>query len=138
MKETPTIHLSGDHESEKIKDEIDLVIDVDIPKLAGERGFDEEATKYLLEELHTVDNRTYLWLSLIMEEIRLSQRPANKRELRKIISGLPRSLIDAYDGILKRCRHPDLARQLLYIILAAREPLTIDDMKIASALASEF
>jgi hypothetical protein len=138
MKETPTIHLSGDHESEKIKDEIDLVIDVDIPKLAGERGFDEEATKYLLEELHTVDNRTYLWLSLIMEEIRLSQRPANKRELRKIISGLPRSLIDAYDGILKRCRHPDLARQLLHIILAAHEPLTVDDMKITTALASDF
>lgn len=138
MKEAPTIHLSGDHESEKIKDEIDLVIDVSIPKLAAERGFDENATRYLLEELHTVDNRTYLWLSLIMDEIRLSERPANKRELKKIISGLPRSLIDAYDKILKRCRHPDLARQLLHIILAAREPLTVDDMKIATALASDF
>ncbi|KAJ5197517.1 hypothetical protein N7449_007996 [Penicillium cf. viridicatum] len=138
MKETPTIHLSGDHESEKIKDEIDLVIDDTIPKLAAERGFDEKATKYLLEELHTVDNRTYLWLSLIMDEIRLSERPANKRELKKITSGLPRSLIDAYDKILKRCRHPDLARQLLHIILAAREPLTVDDMKIATALASDF
>lgn len=138
IKETPTIHLSGDHESEKIKSEIDLVIDVNVPKLASERGFDEEATKHLLEELHTVDNRTYLWLSLIMDEIRLSERPANKRELQKIISGLPRSLIDAYDAILKRCRHPDLARQLLHIILAAREPLTVDDMKIATALASDF
>lgn len=138
IKETPTIHLSGDHESEKIKSEIDLVIDVNVPKLAAERGFDEEATKHLLEELHTVDNRTYLWLSLIMDEIRLSERPANKRELQKIISGLPRSLIDAYDAILKRCRHPDLARQLLHIILAAREPLTVDDMKIATALASDF
>ncbi|KAJ5553045.1 hypothetical protein N7494_002423 [Penicillium frequentans] len=138
IKEAPTIHLSGDRESEKIKDEIDLVIDVKIPKLATERGFDEEATKYLLKELHTVDNRTYLWLSLIMEEIRLSERPANKRELQKIISGLPRSLIDAYDAILRRCRHPDLARQLLHIILAAREPLTVDDMKIATALASDF
>ncbi|KAJ5902311.1 hypothetical protein N7495_002839 [Penicillium taxi] len=138
MKETPTIHLSGDHESEKIKDEIDLVIDTEIPKLAAERGFDKEATKYLLEELHEVENRTYLWLSLIMDEIRLSERPANKRELQKIISGLPRSLIDAYEGILKRCRHPDLARQILSIILAAREPLTVDDMKIATALASDF
>ncbi|OQD71732.1 hypothetical protein PENPOL_c001G05426 [Penicillium polonicum] len=138
MKETPTIHLSGDHESERIKDEIDLVIDVKIPKLAAERGFDEKATKYLLEELHTVDNRTYLWLSLIMDEIRLSERPANKRELKRIISALPRSLIDAYDKILKRCRHPGLARQLLHIILAAREPLTVDDMKIATALASDF
>lgn len=138
MKEAPTIHLSGDHESERIKDEIDLVIDVSIPKLAAERGFDEKATKYLLEELHTVDNRTYLWLSLIMDEIRLSERPANKRELKKIISGLPRSLIDAYDKILKRCRDPDLAKQLLHIILAAREPLTVDDMKIATVLASDF
>lgn len=86
MKEAPTIHLSGDHESEKIKDEIDLVIDVSIPKLAAERGFDERATKYLLEELHTVDHRTYLWLSLIMDEIRLSERPANKRELKKRLS----------------------------------------------------
>jgi hypothetical protein len=105
-----------------------------LPKGASNEG----AAKYLLEELHTVNNRMYLWLSLIMDEIRLSERPANKRELQNIILGLPRSLIDAYDGILTRCRHPDLARQLLYIILAAREPLTIDDMKIASALASEF
>ncbi|KAJ5979350.1 hypothetical protein N7501_002692 [Penicillium viridicatum] len=138
MKETPTIHLSGDHESERIKDEIDLVIDVKIPKVAAERGFDEKATKYLLEELHTVDNRTYLWLSLIMDEIRLSERPANKRELKRIISALPQSLIDAYDKILKRCRHPSLARQLLHIILAAREPLTVEDMKIATALASDL
>ncbi|KAJ5690844.1 hypothetical protein N7462_005236 [Penicillium macrosclerotiorum] len=138
MKEAPTIHLSGDHESAKIKKEIDVVIDAKIPKLAAERGFDEQATKYLLKELHAVDNRTYLWLSLIMEEIRLSERPANKRELKKIISALPRSLIDAYDAILKRCRHPDLARQLLHIILAAREPLAVDDMKIATALANDF
>ncbi|KAJ5986958.1 hypothetical protein N7451_011323, partial [Penicillium sp. IBT 35674x] len=138
IKEAPTIHLSGDDESEKIKDEIDLVIDVRVPKLATERGFDEEATKYLLKELHTVDNRTYLWLSLIMEEIRLSERPASKRELQKIISGLPRSLIDAYDAILRRCRHPDLARQLLHIILAAREPLAVNDMRIATALANDL
>lgn len=138
IKEAPTIHLSGDLESEKIRDEIDLVIDVRVPKLATDKGFDEEATNYLLKELHTVDNRTYLWLSLIMEEIRLSERPANKRELQKIISGLPRSLIDAYDAILRRCRHPDLARQLLHIILAAREPLAVDDMKIATALANDF
>ncbi|KAJ5389846.1 uncharacterized protein N7496_000914 [Penicillium cataractarum] len=47
MKEAPTIHLSGDHESEKIKDEIDHVINVDIPRLAAQKGFDEEATEYL-------------------------------------------------------------------------------------------
>ena len=40
MKETPTIHLSGDQESERIKDEINHVIDVDIPKLAARKGFD--------------------------------------------------------------------------------------------------
>ncbi|KAJ5985268.1 hypothetical protein N7522_012464 [Penicillium canescens] len=114
MKETPTIHLSGDQESERIKDEINHVIDVDIPKIAARKGFDGEATEYLLEQFHQVDNRTYLWLSLVMEEIRLSERPANKRELRKITSDLPRSLVDAFDAILKRCRHRELARQLLH------------------------
>lgn len=138
MKEAPTIHLSGDQESEKIKDEIDHVIDFDIPKLAARKGFDEEATQYLIEQLHQVDNRTYLWLSLIMEEIRLSERPANKRELCKIITDLPRSLLDAFDAILKRCRHQELARQLLHIILAAREPLTVEDMRIAIALAGDL
>ncbi|KAL4928200.1 uncharacterized protein BDV17DRAFT_264963 [Aspergillus undulatus] len=138
MEETPTIHLSGDHESEKIKNEINHVIDVEIPELAAKKGFDEEATKYLLDELHSVDNRTYLWLKLITEEIRLSERPANKREVRKIISDLPRSLLDAFYAILKRCRNAELARQLLHIILAAREPLTVDDMKIATALAGDL
>jgi ankyrin repeat protein len=138
MKETPTIHWSGDQESERIKVEINHVIDVDIPKLAARKGFDGEATEYLLEQLHQVDNRTYLWLNLVIEEIRLSERPANKRELRKIISDLPQSLVDAFDAILKRCRHRELARQLLHIILAAREPLTVDDMRIATALAGDL
>ncbi|KAJ5725089.1 uncharacterized protein N7483_006446 [Penicillium malachiteum] len=138
MKETPTIHLSGDHESEKIKEEIDHVVDVDIPKLAAERGYDEEATNWLVEKLHSVENRTYLWLSLIREEIRLSERPSNRRELHKIISNLPPSVMDAFDSILKRCRHPELARQLLHIILAAHEPLSVDDMKIATVLASDL
>ncbi|KAJ5389845.1 uncharacterized protein N7496_000913 [Penicillium cataractarum] len=47
-------------------------------------------------------------------------------------------MIDAFDAILKRCRDPELARQLLHIILAAKEPLAVDDMRIATALACDL
>lgn len=138
IQKAPVIHLSGDHESQKIKEEIDNVISDEVPKLAAAKGYDDEATDFLMGELLAVDNRTYLWLSLIMEEIRFSERPANKRELFKIISALPKSLIDAFDANLKRCRHPELARQIFHIILAAREPLSVEDMKVATALAADF
>lgn len=138
IQEVPTIHLSGDEESAGISSKIDRVTIANVRKLAGEKGFDRYTTEFLLDKLLDVKNRTYLWLSLIMDEIRTSRRRGNRREIERLVSELPRSVVDAYDSILNKSRDKQLARELLHIILAARTPLSLKEMSVATALAGDF
>lgn len=138
IQEVPTIHLSGDEESAGISSEIDRVTIANVQKLAGEKGFDQDTTKFLQDKLLQVENRTYLWLSLIMEEIRTSHRRGNRREIEKLVSDIPRSVMDAYDSILNKSRDKQLARELLHIVLAARTPLSLKEMSVATALAGDL
>ena len=68
-----TIHLSGDDESDLIKEEIDLVIHSEVSAIASERCFDRETEDFLLTQLLSIENRTYLWLHLILDQIRNSE-----------------------------------------------------------------
>jgi ankyrin repeat protein len=138
IQEVPTIHLSGDEESAGISSEIDRVTIAKVQQLAGEKGFDQATTQFLLDKLLQVENRTYLWLSLIMDEIRTSHRRANRREIERLVSELPRSVMDAYDSILSKSRDKQLARELLHIILAAKTPLSLEEMGVATALAGDL
>ncbi|KAF3400789.1 hypothetical protein DPV78_005126 [Talaromyces pinophilus] len=138
IQEVPTIHLSGDEESAGISSEIDRVTIASVQKLAGEKGFDQDTTNFLLEKLLDVENRTYLWLSLIMDEIRTSHRRGNRREIERLVSELPRSVMDAYDSILNKSRDKQLARELLHIILSAKTPLSLEEMSVATALAGDL
>jgi ankyrin repeat protein len=138
IQEVPTIHLSGDEESADISSEIDQVTIANVQKLAGEKGLDQNTTSFLLEKLLQVENRTYLWLSLILDEIRTSHRRGNRREIERLVSELPRSVMDAYDSILNKSRDKQLARELLHIILAAKTPLSLEEMSIATALAGDL
>ena len=138
VQEVPTIHLSGDEESAGISSEIDRVTVANVQKLAGEKGFDQDTTKFLQDKLLEVENRTYLWLSLIMEEIRTSHRRGNRREIERLVSDIPRSVMDAYDSILNKSRDKQLARELLHIILAAKTPLSLEEMSVATALAGDL
>ncbi|EEA28223.1 hypothetical protein TMatcc_003457 [Talaromyces marneffei ATCC 18224] len=138
IQEVPTIHLSGDEESAGISSEIDRVTITKVQQLAGEKGFDHDTTEFLLDKLLQVENRTYLWLSLLMEEIRTSHRRGNRREIERLVSELPRSVMDAYDSILNKSRDKQLARELLHIILAAKRPLSLEEMSVATALAGDL
>ncbi|EED23356.1 hypothetical protein TSTA_067850 [Talaromyces stipitatus ATCC 10500] len=61
-----------------------------------------------------------------------------KGRLKKPVSELPRSVMKAYDLILKKSRDKKLARDLLRIIFAARTPLTLKEMSVALALAGDL
>lgn len=68
------INLAGESEAEMeaIRLEIDLVIREKIKQfdeLRKHRGIDDSAHKILLDHLLQVDNRTYLWVTLIVPEL---------------------------------------------------------------------
>lgn len=70
-KSLPTIHLSGENEvnADKISNEIDLVIKERVGDI-GERAFlQPEECDYVIKQLTSVPNRTYLWVSLALNVV---------------------------------------------------------------------
>lgn len=127
--EVPTIHLSGEGEEQvaKITCEIDLVIR---SRVDGMYRLGPQEKKVLSDELTKVDNRTYLWVHLVLGQ--MDRTPfLSQGRIRSTAQSLPRTLDEAYDSVLSKCREPELTKKLLHIILAAKQPLTIQDMAVA-------
>ncbi|KUJ15374.1 uncharacterized protein LY89DRAFT_719937 [Mollisia scopiformis] len=131
IKDFPSIHLKGEQESDTISEEINLVIQKRVPEIAVDPELSPEAQQSLLENLLSVQNRTYLWLHLIFEAILKSLGATSAKGLAKIIKQLPESVDEAYDKILAKASDPQVCRKLLHIILAAREPLSIAQVNVA-------
>ena len=133
-----SIQLTGENEveMEAISVEIDLVVREKIKQFHGVRllrGINDSAHEVLSERLQTVENRTYLWIALIFPELEKCAGFSEKKLL-AVIRNLPKTVHDAYEGILSRSTDLKRARRLLSIVLGARRPLTLDEMNIALAI----
>ena len=142
IEDMTSISLKGEEESENISREIDLVIRHEVPKLAKAREppLTLQVQDNLIERLTTISHRTYLWLHLILEEIR-EGLSSTSTGLRKIISSMPRSIEEAYEKILARVEErgcASQARRLLHVVLGAERPLTLAEMNIAMTIDGEI
>ena len=137
IRQFPTIHLSGDDESDLIKEEIDLVIQSEVSAIASERCFDTETEEYLLKQLLIIENRTYLWLHLILDQIRSSDNAGNKKAIRKEIQSIPHSVSKAYESILAKTKDRSLATRLLHFIVGAETALTLEELNVAMSIEDE-
>lgn len=124
-----TLRLARENESGKLKNEIDLVIKDKVADIAKRKKLNQKTRQRLQERLIETENRTYLWLHLMLPglENTLIRNPSDVDHEIDHLS----SLDDAYEAILSRSPRPEQARRLLYIIVAAVRPLTIHEMNIA-------
>ena len=136
-----SISLRGDEESEKIRREIDLVIDDQIPRIfkSFEYPVKPEVQEELVKHLKNMTHRTYLWLHLIKDVIQNSLEHTKGR-LISLIQRVPDTVNQAYESILNRAKDQDLAsgKALLSIIVAAVRPLTLREMNIALAIEEKL
>ena len=137
IRQFPIIHLSGDDESDLIKEEIDLVIQSEVSATASERCFDRETEEYLLKQLLNIENRTYLWLHLILDQIRNSENAGNKKAIRREIQAIPQSVSKAYEAILVKTKDRPLATKLLHIIIGAETALTLKELNVAMSVEED-
>ena len=138
IKDLTSISLKGEEESEKISREIDLVIDDLIPRISSARDYPLEPNVQdsLIAHLKSIKHRTYLWLHLILDVIDKALH-STKARLERLVKKIPRSVEDAYEGILKRINDSEKAEQakrLLSIVMAANRPLTLREMNVALAI----
>ncbi|KAJ9238315.1 hypothetical protein DTO169E5_4859 [Paecilomyces variotii] len=132
----PDIHLRGEMENDQIHHEIDLVIKLRVEELATTLSLRHDVAQSIEKRLLGMEHRTYLWLCSAMDNIcatfRNSLRP-DKVPIRLI----PSSVNTAYEMILSRVPggQEQTARKILQIIVAARRPLTLEEMAMALGIA---
>ncbi|PGH16432.1 hypothetical protein AJ79_01763 [Helicocarpus griseus UAMH5409] len=128
----PVIHLSGESEveMEKISKEIDIVIKARVKDICAKLRLKDDEKEILLQELMRVPNRTYLWVRLTLDVVE-GDIDISKNRITEIARNLPKTLDDAYEGILSKSRNVNEAKRLLHIIVAAARPLTLKEMNVA-------
>ena len=127
-----TIRLAGEDESEAVQREIDLVIKDRVPRVSRQLRLDSVTQNVLQQRLLDTENRTYLWLHLILEDIvKRSFKVKTPQRMEKFLEMLPATVHDAYERILEQSPDHDDARKLLQIVLAAQRPLKLEEINIA-------
>jgi ankyrin repeat protein len=132
----PAIRLRGEQENDQIHAEINRVIHVRISQLADELGLRESTSARLEQNLLAMEHRTYLWLHLAIDDIRMILRDSFRPD-EESIESVPSSVEDAYEKILARvakAQHHKV-KLILQIIVGARRPLAVGEMAIALGLA---
>jgi hypothetical protein len=133
----PTIRLRGEEENDQIHQEIDLVIQMRVAKMAKDLGLETEIKSQLGKKLLEMEHRTYLWLYLAIENIYETLRD-NMRPEETSIKSLPSTVEDVYEKILSRVskKQKDSVQRILQIVVGARRPLTIKEMAIALGIST--
>jgi ankyrin repeat domain-containing protein 50 len=133
VHKVPEIRLAGEGESKAIGEEIKLVTSSRVRQIAIDRSLTRRAQEAIEAKLLGIPNRTYLWLHLILDEIR-ETFDCTERQLSKLIDELPESMHEAYERILARSKSKVEARRILQIVIAATRPLTLREMDVVLAI----
>jgi ankyrin repeat protein len=133
----PIIRLHGEEENDQIRAEINHVIEIRVSQLEAEHRFKKDLRVRLTRKLLLMRHRTYLWLHLAMDAIRIALTSPRPDE--EAIEAVPLSVEAAYEDILDRVpkERKDDARTILKIVIGARRPLTVAEMALAFGAATD-
>ena len=136
-----SVRLMGESEGEMstIQKEISLVIDKKVENFRKKRqqyNIHDDTHDEVSKRLAQIENRTYLWVSLIFPELEKNVR-SNQGNLLQVIKALPSTVQEAYEKILNDSTDTAKARKLLHIVLAGQKPFTLQEMNTALAITED-
>ncbi|KAI1402880.1 hypothetical protein F4819DRAFT_260972 [Hypoxylon fuscum] len=134
----PNIQVHGEDESETIRQEINAVITARVAKFTRVKNLKDDTRDHLQEKLLSLDHRTYLWVYLVFEHLEKSTFRKTRKGIDEAIDKLPGSVYEAYERILSKSLKNTEARKAFLILLAAKRPLTIEEMQVAMNTNVEF
>ncbi|KAL2819476.1 hypothetical protein BJX63DRAFT_439011 [Aspergillus granulosus] len=137
-KHMPTIHLSGENEEnvETISHEIDLVIKERVKDIGERNSLQPDECDFIYEQLTSVRNRTYLWVSLTLNVVEERTPEFSRGSVRRVIHDIPKDVDAAYSRILDHSPDHIKARRLLHLVIAAERPLNLEELSLALALSA--
>ncbi|EON65772.1 hypothetical protein W97_05011 [Coniosporium apollinis CBS 100218] len=134
----PAIRLKAELELNTIDHDIELVVRSKIRRIGRSGSMSEQMQCELETNLLASADRTFLWVSLILELLERSPR-GSKHALQNLIDTLPEGLDAVYEKILTKAAPEgpdrDYVTKLLHLILGAARPLSLEEMNIALAIS---
>ncbi|PLB50853.1 hypothetical protein P170DRAFT_316896, partial [Aspergillus steynii IBT 23096] len=129
----PHIHIPGESQSSMISEEVNRAIGHKVEQLTK---LSTKNKQYLKERLLAVENRTYLWVSLVIEFIRTRRIRNTKDGVSNALNNLPMSVYEAYESILSKSDRGDdvFVVKALNLVLAAVNPLSLTEMNVAMGM----
>jgi hypothetical protein len=129
------IRLRGEDETDAISDDVSKVVDAKI-EIMTRQGLPMDILEQFQAELIARADRTFLWVSLILELLELKVLTgASRRELDELLRN--KDIYKIYGELLSANKNQSGARKLLRIILGATRPLTIEEVSVALATPVE-
>ena len=120
----------------QIAKDVDEALETEVQQLFKARK--PEVQKCVLRYLRESDNKTYLWLYLMLEQLRTKSK-ADISKIEQVFQNPPKTLAEAYQSILDEVsanQDTELALDILKLVLAAERPLTLQEINIAHHLKS--
>jgi ankyrin repeat domain-containing protein 50 len=135
IMDIPNVRLKVEDEIENIRGDVELVVKERVSKVASQTGCSEDTKEWLERRLVSNADRTFLWISLVLDMLQESAE-ASQKAFEERLRGLPDGLNDTYTQILEHVRQRDRhkAKIMLQIIVTARRPLTLNELNIAWAI----
>ena len=126
------IRLRAEDETDNIGNDVTTVIEYKIEDLV-ESGLPREFLKVAQHELIARADRTFLWVSLVLNLLEEKvEAGASRRELYEVLK--TRDIYSIYGQLLECRSHSQRSRKLLNIILAAARALTLEEISVALAV----
>jgi hypothetical protein len=142
----PEIRLAGkeDDVANDIAEEIKIVVDKRIDQICDAFHLTKKKRNLMKTNLGAAPGRTYLWITLVFDDLLKKTSGINKEYIESFIKNPPEDVNDAYEKILNRLKTQGLdnqdlkrTRNILQMIVAARRPLTLREMSIALLLLED-
>ncbi|QKX55938.1 uncharacterized protein TRUGW13939_03037 [Talaromyces rugulosus] len=135
------IDMEDDGLSDQVGKEINLVIDDKIPRIFNSFRHppNTRTQTEISEKLKGNNNRTYLWLKLMLDAIHVTTLPGD-HQWAAFVKQMPTGLFDVYANILDKV---DLQKRgetikLFRILLAATRTLTLKELNVALVVADRI
>ncbi|KAI5460819.1 ankyrin repeat-containing domain protein, partial [Mariannaea sp. PMI_226] len=118
-------------DSERVKEDVDRYIKSKVKDLAKNERYSDDLKESVLSALQERSDGTFLWTSLILEHI--SDAASDEKAVLKTLQVLPRNLNGVYRRILSEIerKYSKEARFVFRLLVAARRPLTVDEVDVA-------
>jgi ankyrin repeat domain-containing protein 50 len=132
---TKDFHLQIDPSHNHVEQDLRLVIQTKVEGIVKRTRCKPEVGVYLENALYSKADRTFLWVTLVLHLLEKSFL-ASQKDFKRIIDELPQTLTATYERFLNgiSIEYQPLAIRLLHFLVGSSRPLTLEEIRILTAM----